>query len=315
MDGIGGITIGNVFKIPEDSLPKRYREKKVAYIVTGVNHSIQNNDRTTTIEAQTLLMLPPKGVPLQKFIDIQVSIASILGEGEDLVLKRIKSFIDKKIQQAVQVIQEVINNDDEVPIVPPNQGNQGNQPRVPIRISPTAKGGSESAMLQATKAVFKGGKGAEGQCGYYTYNIARDYILALNGKPTKGLFEKAGGNAGSEAYRRRLQQLGYSMEYLGTDIPRGELEKFIINTSWNVGDIINYRSLVKPAPKVAGVFDNCFRLKPNSCFCYGHTQIYTNGVQENGGGFKWTSSVPKNYSSYVVYGFKGPWEAYVFRLK
>ena len=137
MDGIGGIVIGNIFKIPEDALPKRYREKKVAYIVTGVNHSIQSNDWTTTIEAQTLLLLPPKGVPLKTFIDTQVSIASILGEGEDLVLKRIKSFIDKKIQQTIQVIQEVINDDDDdVPVVPVNQGNQ---PKVKVQTGGTTR--------------------------------------------------------------------------------------------------------------------------------------------------------------------------------
>jgi hypothetical protein len=125
MDGIGGVVIGNAFNIPDSALPKRYREKKVAYIVTGVNHSIQNNDWTTTIEAQTLLMMPPKGFPLQKFIDAQASISGVLANSVDTVYNRLKSLIAKIAQgasQVIQVIQEVINNND-VPVVPPNQDN------------------------------------------------------------------------------------------------------------------------------------------------------------------------------------------------
>jgi hypothetical protein len=111
MDGIGGIIIGNAFNIPDSALPKRYREKKVAYVVTGVNHSIQNNDWTTTIEAQTLLMMPPKGFPLQKFIEAQSSISGLLTNVVDKAYERIKSFVSKiaqRVSQAVEATTEVI---------------------------------------------------------------------------------------------------------------------------------------------------------------------------------------------------------------
>lgn len=67
MDGIGGIIIGNLFKIPDEILPRGYRgggagPAKIGYAVTGLNHSIQNNDWTTTVEAQFIIMDEPKGL-------------------------------------------------------------------------------------------------------------------------------------------------------------------------------------------------------------------------------------------------------------
>ena len=64
-DGIGGIVIGNIFKIPEDLLPRGYKGgadigRRLGYVVTGLGHSVQNNDWTTNIEAQTIILDPPK---------------------------------------------------------------------------------------------------------------------------------------------------------------------------------------------------------------------------------------------------------------
>ena len=64
-DGVGGVVIGNIFKIPEDLLPRGYKGsgdigRRLAYVVTGLGHSIQNNDWTTNIDAQTIILDPPK---------------------------------------------------------------------------------------------------------------------------------------------------------------------------------------------------------------------------------------------------------------
>jgi muramidase (phage lysozyme) len=66
MDGIGGLVIGNIFRIPEEILPKGYKgievgPSKIGYIVTGIKHSIQNNDWVTTIDAQFIILDEPKG--------------------------------------------------------------------------------------------------------------------------------------------------------------------------------------------------------------------------------------------------------------
>jgi hypothetical protein len=79
LDGIGGIIIGNVFKIPDTALPKGYKfelgsTSKLAQTVIGLSHKIENNDWTTTIDAYniildsetpdvTILPEPPKEVP------------------------------------------------------------------------------------------------------------------------------------------------------------------------------------------------------------------------------------------------------------
>jgi len=66
MDGIGGIVIGNIFRISLDILPKGYKGdgsvgSKIGYGVTGLEHSIQNNDWITKIDSQFILLDEPQG--------------------------------------------------------------------------------------------------------------------------------------------------------------------------------------------------------------------------------------------------------------
>ena len=54
MDGITGFKIGQTFEIEDDYIfPSRYRNA-IAFIITGLEHSIQGNRWTTTIKAQTI---------------------------------------------------------------------------------------------------------------------------------------------------------------------------------------------------------------------------------------------------------------------
>jgi hypothetical protein len=68
MDGIGGIVIGNIFRIPDEILPKGYKPNnggvgaKIGYAVTGLGHSIQNNDWVTNVDAQFIIMDEPEGI-------------------------------------------------------------------------------------------------------------------------------------------------------------------------------------------------------------------------------------------------------------
>lgn len=65
MDGIGGLVIGHLFKIPEELLPRGYKGdtlgSKLGYAITGIGHSIQNNDWTTNVDAQTIILDEPEG--------------------------------------------------------------------------------------------------------------------------------------------------------------------------------------------------------------------------------------------------------------
>jgi len=72
MDGIGGLIIGHLFKIPQQLLPKGYRIDstggKLLQIVTGISHKIDNGDWTTTIDALNMIATDAKGA--LKFSDL-----------------------------------------------------------------------------------------------------------------------------------------------------------------------------------------------------------------------------------------------------
>ena len=59
MDGIGGLVIGHLFKIPPDLLPRGYGSDttggKLIQTITGINHKVANGDWTTTIDALNIV--------------------------------------------------------------------------------------------------------------------------------------------------------------------------------------------------------------------------------------------------------------------
>lgn len=100
MDGIGGIIIGNIFRIPEDILPKGYKSNldgsgvKIGYTVTGIGHSIQNNDWVTKIEAQTITFDEPK-INNNNFLDLIINIPQTSGEVTNVVTNKINVVTNK----------------------------------------------------------------------------------------------------------------------------------------------------------------------------------------------------------------------------
>ena len=81
MDGIGGLIIGHLFKIPQDLLPKGYKGgslgSKQGYIITGLGHKISNSDWTTEIGAQTIILDEPTGANVNYQIALQTAIAVV----------------------------------------------------------------------------------------------------------------------------------------------------------------------------------------------------------------------------------------------
>lgn len=53
MKGISGIKVGQAFKVNEFFLPKRY-QNRVAYIVTGLDHLVNDNKWTTNVTSQII---------------------------------------------------------------------------------------------------------------------------------------------------------------------------------------------------------------------------------------------------------------------
>lgn len=64
LDGLGGVIIGNLFKISENALPKGYKGSgygsQLGYIVTDISQDVKNGEWTTTIGAQTIVLDKPK---------------------------------------------------------------------------------------------------------------------------------------------------------------------------------------------------------------------------------------------------------------
>jgi hypothetical protein len=65
LDGIGGLVIGHIFRMPNELLPQGYKSeggigRRLGYIVTGVGHTVKN-DWMTRVEAQTIILEEPDG--------------------------------------------------------------------------------------------------------------------------------------------------------------------------------------------------------------------------------------------------------------
>jgi hypothetical protein len=56
LDGISGMVVGQIFTIDKSILPKDYATKNLGFIITGINHNLQNNDWTTTLKTQCCLL-------------------------------------------------------------------------------------------------------------------------------------------------------------------------------------------------------------------------------------------------------------------
>jgi hypothetical protein len=62
VDGIGGLIIGDMFKLTEDVLPRGYQSigaRKIAYLVNGIHQIIKSNDWTTTLNSQFVVIDTP----------------------------------------------------------------------------------------------------------------------------------------------------------------------------------------------------------------------------------------------------------------
>lgn len=56
LDGIAGLVQGQIFKINKDILPSQYSASNIGFIITGLSHSLQNNDWITTVRTQVCLL-------------------------------------------------------------------------------------------------------------------------------------------------------------------------------------------------------------------------------------------------------------------
>jgi GH24 family phage-related lysozyme (muramidase) len=77
MDGIGGLVIGHLFKIPPDLLPKGYGGNstvggKFLQTITSLSHKVGNGDWTTTIDAQNIVVNDASVGIISNFSDLLI---------------------------------------------------------------------------------------------------------------------------------------------------------------------------------------------------------------------------------------------------
>jgi len=77
LDGIAGLVQGQIFKIDTSILPSRYHQSNVGFIITGLSHSLQNNDWTTSIKAQ-ICLLDNENIPRLKIDKEELGKTSII---------------------------------------------------------------------------------------------------------------------------------------------------------------------------------------------------------------------------------------------
>jgi hypothetical protein len=94
-DGIGGIVIGNLFRIPNELLPRGYRgggagPAKIAYAVTALGHSLQGNDWVTNVDSQFIILDEPRGgISLLDMNDIKIIIETASENSIENAVKKI----------------------------------------------------------------------------------------------------------------------------------------------------------------------------------------------------------------------------------
>jgi hypothetical protein len=110
-DGIGGMVIGNLFRIPNELLPRGYRgggagPAKIAYAVTGLGHSLKGNDWITNVDSQFIILDEPRGgISLLDMNDIKVIIETAAENNIETAVKKIgniKAGGDKKTINGVE---------------------------------------------------------------------------------------------------------------------------------------------------------------------------------------------------------------------
>jgi len=116
MDGIGGIVVGNLFKIPDDLLPKGYKGgdgigSKIAFTVNEIGASVQNNDWVTKIGTQFIILDEPG-----------TGTTSAAWAAATAELIKVATTV-KEETKAVDTVNKIVGNLNNLPATPSGNGN------------------------------------------------------------------------------------------------------------------------------------------------------------------------------------------------
>ena len=110
MDGIGGLVIGHMFRLPDHVLPRGYRGEKgvgaqLGQTITSISHTINNNDWVTKIDALNIVLNDDKTLPEFKNLDLKVVLAPVFSVEEGAAPVNLEQKISSfgKVDPAVPV--------------------------------------------------------------------------------------------------------------------------------------------------------------------------------------------------------------------
>jgi len=106
LDGIGGIVIGNLFRIPKELMPRGYKGDgagpvKLGYTVNGLGHTISGNDWKTKIDAQFIILDEPKGTATTADLAAIKTIIKASKEVEDNPKEAVKE-VEKTVKKLIK---------------------------------------------------------------------------------------------------------------------------------------------------------------------------------------------------------------------
>jgi hypothetical protein len=119
LDGIGGLVIGQIFTIDKSILPRDYYNKNLGFIITGINHNLQNNDWTTTVRTQICLLDNDKIT--DKYIVDKSKLKSIISAARVDQAKNgylLCAIADYMVNQYTYIVSKYKNNDTSQPKEP-----------------------------------------------------------------------------------------------------------------------------------------------------------------------------------------------------
>lgn len=68
LEGIGGIVVGQIFRIKQNVIPKNYYDKNLGFVITQINHSLKDNQWETTLETQICILEDKRYLDFNDFI-------------------------------------------------------------------------------------------------------------------------------------------------------------------------------------------------------------------------------------------------------
>ena len=240
MVGLSGMKIFQKFSINQQFLPSNYDET-LEFLLKGITQKVDNKEWSTSIEALCI----PKNVSSGASPALSYTAPPLTTTETGASYTTGGSVATSAAEQKAAA--SVLSG-----ITPGKCGAKVENTSVPGLDKPTDTI-RKNALQASYNAVFSVPNPKENipkdyLCARWTFNLAYNYIQALNKKPlSKGATIAAGGNADSPGYWSSLVKIGYAQHVAAKNISKTEIISLLNGKiQFNLGDVVAYWSNDKP---------------------------------------------------------------------